>query len=419
MNAASPRMVERIEQWPVERLIPYDRNARTHSEAQIGQIAASITQFGFNNPVLIDSSSGIIAGHGRYQAARKLGLASVPVIVLDHLTDAQRRAYIIADNKLALNAGWDEALLAAELGDLEADFDLSLLGFDEAELEGLLARKDDDGRADECPDVPETAVTQRGDLWVLGRHRVLCGDATDADDVARLMDGHKADMVFTDPPYGMYLDTNYDSMFAADERHRKTGQRFNGVTGDGDDFNPAFISTVFARFPSTSEIFLWGADYYADLITDRISGSWVVWDKRCSEEMDRVSGNTFELCWSKQKHKRLIARIQWSGHHGMQHDDTRMRVHPTQKPAALARWFFAQWGQHGDVVADLFLGSGSTLLACEQTNRACFGMELSEPYCDVIVKRWQDFTGRTATLDGDGRTFAAIAAERMPQEACR
>jgi DNA modification methylase len=228
----------------------------------------------------------------------------------------------------------------------------------------------------------------------------MCGDSTSVDAVDKLMQGQKADMVFTDPPYGMFLNTNYDSMFSNDKNHKKTGNRFDAVKGDHEDFNPEFINTIFATFDYCKEIFLWGADYYVDLIPNRNDGSWVVWDKRCDEKMDKVVGNTFELCWSKAKHKRMVARILWSGHHGMHKDDTKTRVHPTQKPVELVCWFFDYYSMADKrVVVDLFGGSGSTLIACEKTSRSCRMMELDPKYCDVIVKRWEEFTGQKARLE--------------------
>ena len=394
-------MQVQIKTVTVDKLIPYVRNSRTHSDAQIAQIAASIKEFGWTNPILVDAENGIIAGHGRLMAARKLGYKDVPVIELKDMTETQKRAYVIADNQLALNAGWDFSLLSLEVADLkENDFDLDLLGFDPKELEKLLEPEEVEGLTDEdaVPEVPEEPKTKLGDIYQLGNHRLMCGDSTSIDAVEKLMDGQKADMVFTDPPYGMFLDTNYDSMFAADKSHRKTGKRFDEVVGDHEDFAPELISTIFAAFHDTDEIFIWGADYFSELLPDRKNGSWIVWDKRTNENMDKVSGNTFELCWSKQKHKRLIARILWSGHHGMQRDDTKTRVHPTQKPVELASWFFENWGKNCIVVADLFGGSGSTLIACEKTNRHAMLMELDPKYCDAIVKRWEDFTGKKAVL---------------------
>jgi ParB-like chromosome segregation protein Spo0J len=204
------RLVQRIEQWLIDKLIPFARNPRTHSEAQIAQIAASIAEFGFNNPILVDTKAGIIAGHGRLLAARKLGLTEVPVIVLDHLTEAQKRAYIIADNQLALNAGWDNDLLRAELAALQQeDFNLDLIGFDDRDLSKLLADQDAEGQADSVPDVPAIPVSVPGDLWLLGPHRVLCGDATSAEAVARLLGERKPRLMVTDPPYGIELDSEW------------------------------------------------------------------------------------------------------------------------------------------------------------------------------------------------------------------
>lgn len=396
-------------QVAIEKLIPYARNARTHSDAQVAQVAASIREFGFINPVIIDGDGGIIAGHGRVMAARKLGMTEVPCVEAAHLTDAQKKAYILADNQLALNAGWDNDLLKIELLDIQSqDFNLDLIGFDAAMLDGLLAPDPTEGLTDpdEVPDVPELPVTVLGDVWLLGKHRLMCGDSTSIEAVERLMGGQKADMVFTDPPYGMFLDTDYDGMFAKDASHKKTGKRFEQVKGDHDDFNPDFINIIFTAFDYCKEIFLWGADYYVDLIPSRNTGSWVVWDKRCEDNMDRVVGNTFELCWSKAKHKRMVARILWSGHHGMAKDDTKTRVHPTQKPVELVCWFFDYYSlQDKKVVADLFGGSGSTLIACEKTNRDCRMMELDPKYCDVIINRWQNFTGQKAVREENGKTF--------------
>lgn len=396
----------------IESIIPFAMNSRLHSDAQVAQLAASIREFGFTNPVLIDQDKNLIAGHGRVMAARKLGLASVPAIVVTGLDERKRRALVIADNKLAMNATWDDEVLKNQLSDLACDFG-ELMGFSEEELASMLqeATQLEDGLTDEdaVPELAAEPVTKPGDVWLLGKHRLMCGDSTSIDAVDTLMDGGKADMVFTDPPYGMFLDTNYDGMFAADKSHRKTGKRFHEVAGDHEDFVPELITNIFASFPDAKEVFIWGADYFTELIPERKEGSWVVWDKRCGENMDKVSGNTFELCWSKQKHKRLIARILWSGHHGMQKDDTKTRVHPTQKPVELVSWFFDQWGKDCVIVADLFGGSGSTLIACEKTNRQARLMELDPKYVDVIVKRWQDFTGKKATHSETGKTFAEYA----------
>jgi DNA modification methylase len=403
---------DKVEKWDITRLTPYARNSRTHSDEQISQIAASIKEWGWTTPVLVDEDGSIIAGHGRTLAAQRLKMTEVPVMVAKGWSDAKKRAYVIADNKLAMNAGWDNEMLALELGEIgDLGFDLDLTGFTADEIAALMPEQIEPGLTDEdaVPDVPVQPVTVLGDVWVLGGHRLMCGDSTSIDAVDKLMAGEKADMVFTDPPYGMFLNTDYDSMFAADKAHRKTGKRFDEVAGDHDDFAPELISTIFTAFPDAKEVFIWGADYFSDLIPNRKDGSWVVWDKRTNENMDKVSGNTFELCWSKQKHKRLIARILWSGHHGMAKDDTKTRVHPTQKPVELVLWFFDQWGKDCKLVADLFGGSGSTLIACEKTSRQARLMELDPKFSDVIIKRWQDFTGKKATHAETGKTFDEVS----------
>ena len=304
-----------VQQYKVEDLIPYANNSRTHSDAQVAQIAASIKEFGWTNPILVDGEKGIIAGHGRLMAARKLKMAEVPVIEISHLTETQKKALVIADNKLALNADWDLDLLTIELDELLTDgFDLELLGFDKEELDKLLEPEQIEGLTDEdaVPEIPEEPKTKLGDIWVLGNHRLMCGNSTSIDAVDNLMDGKKADMVFTDPPYGMFLNADYSDM---DSKFKgsKGGNKYDQVIGDHNDFTPELINTVFACFDYCKEIFMWGADYYAELLPAKNDGSWIVWDKRGTESADKMYGSTFELCWSKAKHKRMMARIKWAG----------------------------------------------------------------------------------------------------------
>ena len=399
-----------IDMESVDALIPYAANSRTHSDEQVAQIAASIKEFGWTNPILIDGDNVIIAGHGRLLAARKLGMDQVPIICIDHLTKAQQKALVIADNQLATNAGWDMDMLKAEIEGLKLeDFDVDLLGFDDKFLDGLLEPEPTEGLTDEdaVPEVPEQPVTVEGDVWVLGRHRLMCGDSTSIDAVEKLMDGVKADMVFTDPPYGMFLDADYSSMKSKFDGI-SGGAKYDNVKGDHEDFNPEFINTVLTAFDYCKEIFLWGADYYADLIPDRNSGSWVVWDKRGDESADKMFGSTFELCWSKARHKRMLARVKWAGIFGMAKEHDKKRVHPTQKPVELVNWFFDYYSLVDKRnVVDLFGGSGSTLIACEKTNRNAYLMELDPKYCDVIIKRWQDFTGKQAIHAETGEPFDA------------
>ena len=233
----------------------------------------------------------------------------------------------------------------------------------------------------EIPDEVHTDIVL-GDLFEIGEHRLLCGDSTDSDAVAKLMNGQNADMVFTDPPYGMFLDTDYSKMPSTKKEGNK---KYDKIQGDSEDFVPELINTIFASFPNTDEIFIWGADYFAELIPDKNEGSWIVWDKRVEEKFDKMIGSAFELCWSKQKHQRAIARFNNTLFSGEQ--DARNKVHPTQKPIKLADWFFNKWGKVNDIVADLFLGSGTTMVVAHQLKRKCFGMELDPKYCQVIIDR--------------------------------
>jgi DNA modification methylase len=372
----------------ISEVKPNPKNPRIIKDGKFQKLVKSIQEFPDmlnKRPLVVftdvDNKYVVLGGNMRLKACKEIGLKEIPIIVADEWTEEQKNEFLIKDN---VGFGeWDWDSLANEW-DVEKLDDWGLdLPVDLSVQEELEAEEDDF-------DVPEGGIETDivlGDLFEIGEHRLLCGDSTDSDSVLRLMGGEKADMVFTDPPYGMFLDTNYDQMFANDKTHRKTNNRFDKVKGDNDDFVPELINTIFACFDYCKEVFIWGADYFTELIPNRTDGSWVVWDKRCDENMDKVSGNTFELCWSKQKHKRLVARILWSGHHGMQKDDTKTRVHPTQKPTELAKWFFEQWGNQKDLVADLFLGSGSTMVASHQLKRKCYGMELDTKYCQVIIDR--------------------------------
>jgi DNA modification methylase len=254
---------------------------------------------------------------------------------------------------------------------------------------------------DEAPEVDEKSepVSKRGEMYELGNSILMCGDSTNAEDVARLMGGEKADMVFTDPPYGMRLNTDYADMNGAKKniefKQRKKvvgGKTYNKVIGDNDDFKPELIKTVFENFGYCKEIFLWGADYFAEMLEDKNEGSWVVWDKRDNnEQFDKMYGSMFELCWSKNKHKREIARVRWCGVFGTETEFDKKRYHPTQKPIKLIEWFLTRYAKKGWLVVDLFGGSGSTLIGCEKNNIRCRTMELDPHYCDVIRKRYTLF----------------------------
>jgi DNA modification methylase len=358
------------------------KNPRLIKDDKFKKLVKSIQEFPQMlelRPIVVDENNIILGGNMRYKACIEAGLKEIYILKAEDLTELQKDEFIVKDNVGFGEWDWDSLANEWDTDKLQ-DWGLDLpLDVSVQELE---AEEDDY----EIPNEINTDIVL-GDLFEIGEHRLLCGDSTDSDQVAKLMNGDKADMVYTDPPYGMFLDTNYDQMFANDKNHKKTGERFDKVKGDHNDFVPELINTIFACFNDTKEIFIWGADYFAELIPNRTEGSWVVWDKRCDENMDKVSGNTFELCWSKQKHKRLLARILWSGHHGMHKDDTKTRVHPTQKPTELVKWFYNQWGNENDLVADLFLGSGSTMVASHQLKRKCYGMELDPKYCQVIIDR--------------------------------
>ena len=328
-------------------------------------------------PIVVNDDMIVLGGNMRLKACKEAGLKEVPVIKASDLTEEEQRQFIIKDN--VSGGEWDWDMLANEWDVEQLDeWGLDVPVFPQVELE---AEEDD---FDTTP--PEEPVTVLGDLYEIGEHRLLCGDSTDSDQVANLMNGEKADMVFTDPPYGMFLDTNYSVIKGSkNAKISGGGKNYSKVIGDHNDFTPELIHTIFTCFSDVKDIFIWGADYFAELIPNKNDGSWVVWDKRGSEDADKIVGSSFELCWSKQKHKRLIARIKWMGAFGS--SDARNRVHPTQKPIKLAEWFFNQWGSSNGLVADLFLGSGTTMVASHQLNRKCYGMELDPKYCDVIVKR--------------------------------
>jgi len=359
-------------------------NSRTHSDEQVAQIAASIKEFGFTNPILIDDAAGIIAGHGRLMAAKRLNLNEVPTITLKGLTEAQKKAYVIADNKLALNAGWDTEALTAELRRLqELDFNLDLIGFDSDELAQLLEPEQVEGLTDEddVPDVPETPVTVEGDIWVLGNHRLMCGSATDPEDIEKLTQGDYIDLIHTDPPYGMnavsksaVLSKNYDGDILGDD--------------DATVAKDAF-TLIHSLYPNAKQIW-WGANYYCSALPD--SECWLVWDKN-NGQSDQTD---CELAWANF---RSVVR-QFT-----QASEKTNRVHPTQKPVSLMEWIIKRFNLSARTIADFFGGSGSTLIAAEKHGIDAYMMELDPKYCDVIIKRWQDYTGKKAINADTGEAF--------------
>ena len=393
--------IAKVQEVTLNELKPYEKNAKIHGAGQIEKLKASIEEFGFLTPCLIDEDYNLIAGHGRVMAAKDLGMESVPCVFVEGLTEAQRKAYILADNRLGELGEWDMELVISELEDLQAmDFDIELTGFelpDETEQTEAVE--------DEVPEEVETRA-KLGDLWKLGGHRLICGDSTDITVIDRLMDGVKADMVFTDPPYGMNLDTDYSGMKNhldfAKEKGFKGGKKYE--QGKVDEFHPEMVNAALAI--DAKEVFLWGADYFAELLPNKNDGSWVVWDKRANGNddieadysSDKMYGSCFELCWSKNKHKRDIARVKWAGVFGTEQEFDHKRHHPTQKPIKLSEWFLTRYSKENQVIVDIFGGSGSTLIACEQLNRKCYMCELDPKYVDVIIQRWENFTGQKAEL---------------------
>jgi DNA modification methylase len=388
----------KIQEVAVNKLIPYAKNSRTHSPEQVGQIAASIKEFGFRNPILVDGV-GIIAGHGRLMAAQKLGLDQVPTIDCSDMTESQKKAYIIADNKLALNAGWDNAMLTIEMQELEDEgFDLTLLGFDDKELNALLQPEIVEGLTDEdaVPDVPVEPKTKLGDIYILGNHRLMCGDSTSIDAVEKLVADTTIDLCYTDPPYGINESGNRvgrGNLGNADSKIMAKGVVYKDFKDDTIDYAVEAYQIVEGVLQVKRQVW-WGANYYCHALPQ--SNNWFVWDKRTEDKYKNTNSDA-EMAWVKSEWSSVrIFRHLWMGLvKGSEHGQA--RVHPTQKPVALAEWSF-DYFKNVSTVLDLFGGSGSTLIACEKTNRHCLMMEFEPHYCDVIVKRWEDFTGKQAVL---------------------
>jgi DNA modification methylase len=405
-------LADKLEHWPIERLLPYIRNARTHSEEQIAQIAASIAEFGFTAPILAGSDGVIVAGHGRLAAARKLGLATVPVVVLEHLTPTQRRALVIADNKIAENAGWDEELLRLELADLqEANFDLALTGFDVDELLEIMAGEETttEGHTDEdaAPEVPVIPVSKAGDVWICGQHRLLCGDSTEATSYDTLLGNDRVAMIFQDPPY------NVDYANTAKDKLRGTNRPIlNDNLGDGfQEFLLAAFKPALARCDGAVYVAMSSSELDTLQSAFRAAGgkwsTFIIWAK-----------NTFTLGRSdyQRQYEPILygwpegANRHWCGDRdqGDVWHFNKPRVndlHPTMKPVELVERAIRNSSRPGDVVLDPFGGSGTTLIAAEKSGRKARLIELDPKYADVIVRRWQDWTGQQATREADGVAF--------------
>jgi len=389
----------KIEYLLATDLVPYENNSRTHSQQQVDQIKRSMTEFGFTNPILIDEHNGIIAGHGRLQAAQELNIKLVPTILLKGLTKAQRKAYVIADNQLALNAGWDLDALTEELLTLkDVDYDLSLLGFDDNFLGNVLSEVVE-GQTDEdaVPEVPEVPVTVEGDVWILGKHRLMCGDSTSIDAVEKLMDGQKADMVFTDPPY------NIDYQGVSDKRDKIKNDKMS----DAD-----FLDFLTQSIMSCETMYVCCSWQYAHLFKQAMENmarkpkAMIVWNKvNPAQHLDKYF----------KQHEIIFYYGDFGGQKTLRGDIWEMKrqkntVHPTMKPIELIDMAMQDQPDKSNVY-DSFGGSGSTMISCEKNQRNCYMMELDPKYCDVIIKRWQDFTGKQA-IHENGKSFAEITMER-------
>ena len=413
----------------VTELKPYIRNPRDYSDEQIGQVVASIEEFGWTAPILVDGEDGVIAGHRRLLAAERMGMDFVPTIELAGLSEEQRRAYVIADNQLTINGGWDDKLLAEEVQALAAGgFDTSLLGFSDDETAILMAPfgTEEDETEDEAPEPPETPVSRPGDLWLLGPHRVLCGDATDADCVRRLLDGTEPHLMVTDPPYGV----EYDATWRDRTNITRSKQVSTGLVANDDR---ADWSEAYALFPG-DVAYVWHPGGAIQLVFGqslRDAGfeirTTIVWAKQGFVIGRGHYHVQHEPCfyavrkgrtghWQGSRKESTIWEINNANlMQGGSRDDMQSS-HGTQKPVECMRRPMVNNSKAGDLVYDPFLGSGTSVIAAETTRRICLGLELDPAYVDVIVTRYQDFTEKVATLDGDGRTFGEILVERTAVE---
>ena len=415
---SDPWLSTHIERWPTEKLVPYARNARTHSEEQVAQIAASIVEFGFTNPILAGSDGVIVAGHGRLAAAQKLGLDTVPVVVLDHLTPTQRRALIIADNRIAENAGWDDAMLRNELQSLQEDgFNLDITGFDADALAEIMAGEETtvDGNTDEdaIPELSETTISRPGDVWILGNHRLVCGDATQTSSYEQLLAGQRVQMIWSDLPYNV----NYANS-AKDKLRGKHRPILNDNLGEGFyDFVFDALSLMLPHCDGAVYIAMSSSELDTLQAAFRAAGgkwsTFIIWAK-----------HTFTLGradYQRQYEPILYGWPEGSSRHWCGDRDqgdvwnikkpARNDLHPTMKPVELMERSIRNSSRPGDVVLDCFGGSGSTLIAAEKSGRRCFMMELDPKYCDVIVRRWQEFSGGKAISEEGQRVFDEVTIQ--------
>lgn len=405
------KTTERFEKVNIDKLVPYARNSRTHSKEQVLQLRASLREFGFVNPVIVDKDYNIIAGHGRILAAKEEGISEVPCVFAEHLTEAQKKAYIIADNRLALNAGWDEEMLSVEIADLQgADFDLALLGFDDAELNKLLTDDEDvqDDDFDVDSELQNPAVTQAGDLWLLGKHRLVCGDSTKADTFDLLMEGKHANLVVTDPPYNV----NYEGAAGKIKNDNMADEKFYTFLLD------AFTHTEKAMAKDAS-IYVFHADTEGLNFRRAFADAGFYLSGTCIWKKQSLVLGRSPYQW---QHEPVLFGWKKSGKHAWYSDRKQSTIwefdkprknsdHPTMKPVPLVAYPITNSSMTGCIVLDPFGGSGSTLIACKQTDRVCYTVELDEKYCDVIVKRYIEQSGADGVYlvrDGEKIEYAKV-----------
>ena len=424
------------EMRPIDRFVPYARNPRKN-DAAVDRMCASIREFGFKIPVLARSDGEVVDGHLRLKAARKLGLLEIPVLLCDEWSPTQVRAFRLMANRSVGWAAWDEELLSLELQEIqESDFDLSLTGFDPGEIDKLLALNDDE-KANATPPLPESAVSRPGDLWLMDSHRVLCGDATNPEDVTRLLSDCEPLLLVTDPPYGIDLDSKWRDRAGLNGsaqsessvvKNRTRGHTQTSISGD----TRADWSDAFALVPSLQAAYVWHASKFTREVLDGLlrigflHHQQIIWNKGRTVLTRTLYWFAHEPCWFVRK-----KNAPWYGKAGenstiwdspspkfiMGGADEDKYDHPTQKPIDLMRRPILNHLRRGELVYDPFLGSGTTLAASELNERVCYGMELDPKYADVVVQRWQQLTGKKATLDNNGSTFEEIAAKRKGSQA--
>lgn len=426
-----------IELWPIDRPKPYPKNARKWSATAVDKVAASIREFGFRQPIVVDRERVIIIGHLRLAAAKKLGLKEVPVHVALDLTPAQVKALRLADNRSHEEAEWDLALLAPEIADLKAlAFDLAVTGFDGREIDSLLGSPVDDEKANAVPPLPEVATSRPGDLWLCGQHRVLCGDATSPESVAGLLGDRKPFLMVTDPPYGIELDSEWRDRAGLNgcgpevghTKQRTEGHTHTSISSD----TRADWSDAFALIASLEVAYVWHASKFTREVLDGLlrigflHNQQIIWNKGRTVLTRTHYWFQHEPCWYVRKKK-----APWFGKAGqnstiwdspspkfiMGGSQEEKFDHPTQKPVELMRRPILNHTKRGELVYEPFLGSGTTLAAAELTERVCCGIELDPKYVDVVVQRWQGLAGNQAVLDGEGRTFDEIGSERLAARA--